>query len=191
MSMRTPAFIAPMRWLTYSLLLIAFAYIIDDLLQWLGWRFAQNSIADVASLLLALLLLPCALMAWAVIQHEDTVDVLGLVGGCALAGALIGIYTMYPPAGLVTIIIFALLAIYVFHVAPRPHYVVIVSTMCLAFVAVTVLVSSALYAHQSLDATTVTADQVVHVVTHRTDDGDQRLTYECNPIGMLCQPIAP
>ncbi len=180
----------PLQVLTFAVLLLSFAYILDDLLAWLGWRFLQNGFSDGIALVLAVVLGVAAFVWRSFVPRLslDDVDFGGLLVGCVFAGLVLACYTVHPVAGFITIVVFALLAYGIFRARASLTHAMIVTSMTVAFGAGTVLVSNWLYPGQSLHETQPAPAQVFHVVAEQAgpDEGSYSI-YACNAVGMFCE----
>lgn len=184
----------PLQVLTFAVLTLSFAYILDDLLAWLGWRVLQNGFSNGVALVLSIVL-ALAAISWRIFvprMRLDDVDFGGLLVGCVFAGLVLACYTIHPVAGVVTILVFAALAWVIFRARTSLTHAMIVTSMVIAFGAGTVLVSQWLYPGQSLRATEPDATGMYHLVAQPTEREEVAFAvYACNAAGYFCEAASP
>jgi hypothetical protein len=170
-------------WLLVAALATAFVFLLDELLGWLGWQLMQTPLLDALAIFCALLLIPAAVQ-WALSHHMDWLDRGGTIAGCAIGGAFLACYTVYPPAGVVTLLIFALSVLYAM-ASPEPQHLMAVTVMVLAFVAVSMMINDWRHGDEYL----VHIDpqpQHIYYTTQQADFPQTQTVYECQRPGIFC-----
>jgi hypothetical protein len=182
----------PFQAVTYTVLALSFAYILDDLLAWLGWRFVQNEFSNLIALTLGFVLVLAFFLWRTFISHMelDHGDFVGLIVGCAFAGLVLACYTVHPVAGLITILVFSLVSWSIFRSHANLTHIMVVTSMVLAFGAGTVLVSQWLYPGQTLQQTRADTARDYHLVTGVSDTAEATYAmYICNTAGIFCNAV--
>lgn len=163
----------------------AFLFLLDELAGWLGWQLLQTPLLDGLALLCGLLLLPAAAW-WALTSQMDWLDQSGALLGGITGGAFLACYTVFPPAGVVTLLIFALCVGYAMRSGQRQHLTA-VSVMVLAFVAVSFLINDWRHGDEQL----VRIDPQPPYIYYTTQQPDPatHTTYACQWPGLFCEPV--
>jgi hypothetical protein len=170
-------------WLLMAALATAFVFLLDELLGWLGWQLIQTPLLDAMAVICALLLIPVAVQ-WALSHHMDWLDRGGTIVGCAIGGAFLACYTVYPPAGVVTLLIFALSVLYAI-TSSNPQHLMAVAVMVLSFVAVSMMINDWRHGDEHL----VQIDpqpQHIYYTTQQADSPQVQTVYECQRPGIFC-----
>lgn len=181
-------------WWLLGLLGLVLCFLLDELLRWLGWQVWQTPLLTPSIGIVGLLL--GSVVGWWYMAHDtawlDWLDWSGTVIGCVIGGALLACYTIFPPAGVVTLIIFALCVVYVM-LAEHPQHTLMLGVMILAFVGTSLFVNQWRHGEDVLLATAIEENRVYHIVEHAVDEqalnAAQLSTgtlYACNRLGMDC-----
>jgi len=167
-------------------------FFVDNWLRWFDFQFLQAQWYETAAFLTALTLIP-ALVAWGFVRPDwDIVTRISIAVGCLIGGALLGLYSLYTPAGtLVWAMLILMVAIGLSRrVALEDEYRLALVTTAIMFAAASILFSGTVDASVVPQARHVDTATVYHQVDlHQPYREPITRWFMCNAAGMNCMPV--